>query len=172
MGKLGVNTLGKVEGNIDGPLIDEGRKQAEEIREKLLEEAIDIIISSPLRRALETAEIINEDRGIPILIDERARERNLGIYEELSPKEEKFDEIRYYTKNVPVPEGEDTKTFTKRVFDFLEDVIKEHRASKNTILIVTHGMFLRSASWYFNGVPKEDEVIHRVSNCQVDEYEV
>jgi len=172
MAKLGINTLGKVVGHVDGPLIDEGIRQVEEIREKLLNVPIDLIISSPLRRAIETAEIINRNRNIPILIDERARERNLGIYEEISPNEEKFNEIRYYSKNVAVPSGEDSHTFTKRVFEFLDDVIKEHKGDKDTILIVTHGMFLRSVSWYFKGFPNDDEIIHRVENCQMDEYEV
>ena len=40
------------------------------------------------------------------------------------------------------------------------------------ILIVSHGFFLRSAGWYFKGLPKEPETVERFKNCQVDEYEI
>ena len=133
---------------------------------------VDLIISSPLSRALETTKIINENRNIPVIIDERATERNLGIYEGEPNEQEIFNEIRYYIKNIPIENGEDTQTFTKRVFDFLDDVIKEYKGKKENILIVTHGFFLRSADWYFNGVPKENEEIKRFGNCQIDTYDV
>lgn len=35
-----------------------------------------------------------------------------------------------------------------------------------------HGFFLRSAMWYFYGVPTEPETVVRFKNCQVDEYDV
>jgi broad specificity phosphatase PhoE len=107
-----------------------------------------------------------------MIIDKRAIERNLGIYEGMPNEEEIFNEIRYYTKNVEVQKGEDTQTFTKRVFEFLEDIIKTYKGKKETILIVTHGFFLRSADWYFNGLPGENEEIKRFKNCQVDINEI
>ncbi len=149
-----------------------GRKQAEETKEKLANMPIDLIICSLLIRAKETANIINHGRNIPILIDERAIERDLGIYEGMPNSQEIFDEIRYYTKNVPVEGGEDCRTYTKRVFEFLDDVIKKYKGKYENILICSHGFFLRSAGWYFNGVPKENEEVVRIKNCQVDIYEV
>lgn len=149
-----------------------GRKQAEETREKLSNMPIDLIICSPLIRARETADIINKGRNIPIVIDERAIERNLGIYEGMPNSQEIFNEIRYYTKNVPVQDGEDCQSYTKRVFEFLDDVIKKYKGKYENILICSHGFFLRSASWYFNGVPVENEEVVRIRNCQVDVYEV
>ena len=134
--------------------------------------SIDLIISSPLSRALETAKIVNEDRNIPLIIDEAVTERNLGIYEGQPNEQEIFNEIRYYTKNVPVEKGEDAQIFTKRVFDFLDATIAKYKGNKETILIVTHGFYLRSIDWYFNGVPGENEEIKRFGNCQVDIYEV
>lgn len=162
----------KAAGQTDIPLNEQGIEEARETKEKLLSFPIDLIISSPLSRALETAKIINEDRNIPIIIDKRVTERNLGIYEGMPNEEEIFNEIRYYIKNVPVENGEDTQTFTKRVFDFLDDIIKKYKDNKETILIVTHGFFLRSADWYFNGLPTENEEIKRFGNCQIDIYRV
>lgn len=133
--------LKKAAGQIDMPLNEEGIKQAITTRNELANIKIDLIISSPLSRALETAKIVNERRNIPLIIDERAIERNLGIYEGKSNEQEIFNEIRYYTKNILVENGEDTKTFTKRVFYFLDDIIKKYKGNKETILIVTHGFF-------------------------------
>lgn len=139
--KNGVEYSKKAAGQIDMPLNEEGIKQAITTRNELANIKIDLIISSPLSRALETAKIVNERRNIPLIIDERAIERNLGIYEGKSNEQEIFNEIRYYTKNILVENGEDTKTFTKRVFYFLDDIIKKYKGNKETILIVTHGFF-------------------------------
>lgn len=149
-----------------------GKKQAEETKEKLANLPIDVIICSPLIRAKETADIINEGRNLPMIIDDRLIERNLGIYEGIPNSQEIFNQIRYYTKNVPVEGGEDCQTYTKRVFEFLDDIIKKYKGKYENILICSHGFFLRSAGWYFNGVPQENEEVVRIKNCQVDVYEV
>ena len=149
-----------------------GKKQAEETKEKLANLPIDVIICSPLIRAKETADIINEGRNLPMIIDDRLIERNLGIYEGMPNFQEIFNQIRYYTKNVPVEGGEDCQTYTKRVFEFLDDIIKKYKGKYENILICSHGFFLRSAGWYFNGVPQENEEVVRIKNCQVDVYEV
>ncbi len=171
-GKTEWNTLKKAAGQVDIPLNETGIEQAKETKEKLKNIPIDIIITSPLIRAKQTAEIINEDRNVPIIVDNRAIERDLGVYEGMPNSEEIFNEIRYYTKNVPVKNGEDCKTYTKRVFDFLDDVIKEYKNKYENVLICSHGFFLRSAGWYFNGVPTENEEVVRIKNCQVDIYDV
>lgn len=149
-----------------------GKKQAEETKEKLANLPIDVIICSPLIRAKETADIINEGRNLPMIIDDRLIERNLGIYEGMPNSQEIFNQIRYYTKNVPVEGGEDCQTYTKRVFEFLDDIIQKYKGKYENILICSHGFFLRSAGWYFNGVPQENEEVVRIKNCQVDVYEV
>ena len=171
-GKTQWNVLKKAAGQVDIPLNEEGKLQAQEVREKLKDTPIDFIISSPLMRAKEMANIISHGRNIPIIIDERVTERNLGVYEGAPNAEPIFNEIRYYTKNVPVEGGEDCQTFTKRVFSFLDDLIRQHQGTNKTILICTHGFFLRSASWYFNGVPTEPEEVVRIKNCQIDTYEI
>ncbi len=171
-GKTEWNTLNKAAGQVDIPLNEIGIEQAKETKEKLKDTPFDIIITSPLIRAKETANIINEDRNVPIIEDERAIERNLGIYEGMQNSNDIFNEIRYYTKNVPVENGEDCKTYTKRVFEFLDDIIKKYKGKYENILICSHGFFLRSANWYFNGLPDENEEVIRIKNCQVDIYDV
>lgn len=171
-GKTNWNTEKRAAGLSDVELNEEGIEQAKILRDKLKDTSIDIIISSPLIRAVKTAEIINEYHNLNIVLDEGAIERSLGIYEGEPNEQEIFNEIRYYTKNVPVKNGEDCKTYTKKVFDFLDKIIDQYKNKVDTVLIVSHGFFLRSANWYFNGVPNEPEEVIRIKNCQIDEYEV
>ena len=171
-GKTNWNKEKRAAGLTDIELNDDGIKQAETLRDELKDTNIDVIISSPLKRAVKTAEIINENHNLDILIDEQVTERNLGIYEGQPNEQEIFNEIRYYTKNVPVENGEDCKTYTKRVFDFIDKIISQYKDTTKTILVVSHGFFLRSANWYFNGLPTEPEEVIRIKNCQIDRYTI
>ena len=171
-GKTNWNSEKRAAGLTDIELNEEGIKQAETLRDELKDINIDVIISSPLKRAMKTAEIINENYNLNIIVDNDLIERNLGIYEGEPNEKEIFNEIRYYTKNVPVENGEDCKTYTKRVFSFLDKVINKYKNNVNTVLIVSHGFFLRSANWYFNGLPTEPEEVIRIKNCQIDKYVV
>lgn len=56
------NLLKKVQGKADIELNEKGIKQAEETRDSLKNEKIDLILCSPLKRAIQTAEIINQGR--------------------------------------------------------------------------------------------------------------
>ncbi len=77
MGESQWNVLRKIQGQKDIPLTDKGRKQAELAGEKLSEENIDIIYSSDLKRASETAEIIGQNIGIEPIYNMSLREINL-----------------------------------------------------------------------------------------------
>lgn len=66
-GQTDLNLKKKIQGRVDSPLNESGKKQASETREKLLNVNIDLIICSPLLRTKETANIINKDRNIPII---------------------------------------------------------------------------------------------------------
>ena len=70
-GQTDWNVQKKVMGRCDEPLNETGLQQAEETRNNLLNTKIDIIICSPLQRAKQTAEVINTDRNIPIIYDDR-----------------------------------------------------------------------------------------------------
>ena len=78
-------------GHKDVLLTDKGREQALETAKKLKDYDIDIMFVSPLKRARETAEIINSIRKnkIPMIIKEELTEVNYGIYEDV--KKTNFD---------------------------------------------------------------------------------
>ena len=74
----------------------------------------DLVICSPMKRAKQTAEIINEGRDIPIITDERIRERKLGDYEGRDVTEEMENNIWDYKLNYNIPNGENLHDFEKR----------------------------------------------------------
>jgi broad specificity phosphatase PhoE len=66
-------------GRLDLPLTAEGRREAEALGRRLRDVRIDRIVSSPMRRSLETAQFVADGR--PIEIEERLREINYGRWE-------------------------------------------------------------------------------------------
>lgn len=76
------NRLGKLQGQLDTDLTEEGREQARLLGIRLAKEEWDGILSSDLTRARETAQIISDLSGIPFIrTDKRLRERKYGQVE-------------------------------------------------------------------------------------------
>ena len=76
-GRTVANARGLLQGRVDNPLDATGRQQAHEISVAL--GTVDVVVSSPLRRARETAEPL----GLPLRIDERWIELDYGEWDEL-----------------------------------------------------------------------------------------
>ena len=70
----------RVQGQTDVPLTDNGRKQAKELQKLVSSLNIDVVISSPLIRAKETAQIL-VDNKLPVHTDDRIIERDWGLNE-------------------------------------------------------------------------------------------
>lgn len=80
-GQTDWNEQGRIQGKIDIPLNEQGRAQARKTRDLLAHTPFDVIITSPLQRAVETATIINEAHGVKQYEDERLSERGFGTWE-------------------------------------------------------------------------------------------
>lgn len=88
-GQTDDNARGLIQGRNDPPLNDNGLAQAERIAEILSHQDVSCIISSPLKRALQTADIISQKTGLVIELDDRLVERDFGLlqnhtYEDLN----------------------------------------------------------------------------------------
>ena len=78
-GKTDWNALHKLQGRTDIPLNEEGRLMALKAHEEYKSWNIDVCYCSPLIRAVETAQIVLKNRGIPIITDERLVEIMRGL---------------------------------------------------------------------------------------------
>ena len=160
MGKLILVRHGQTEmnvqklyfGKLDPPLNDLGISQAYQAKEKLLDIDYDIIYSSPLERAKQTAEICNYlDKDINY--NSKLEEINFGIFEGLTFKEisEKFpDEVKKMEENwkdYNYITGESPKEMFQRAISFLETL----DYSKNNLIVAHWGIINCIISYFVSG---------------------
>ena len=165
------NVLGKVQGKQDICLNEKGKEQALLTKKDLDNKEIDLIIVSPLKRALETAEIINKDRNLPMIIDERIKERDFGEFEGTNFVDFDTKDFWNYYRNEEYKEAESIQEFFKRIYDFLDDIIVKYK-DKN-VLLVTHGGVSLPVHCYFSKNIPEGSIIKTnimSDNCQVKEF--
>jgi len=172
-GQTNWNVQKKVMGRCDEPLNEKGLEQAEETRNELLDKSIDLIICSPLKRAKQTAEVINRNRNIPVIYDDRIIERDFGEFEGLETKDFDFHGYWNYYKNDKYERAENIQEFFKRVYGFLDDIIEKY-PDKN-ILVVAHGGISIPVSCYFSKNIPEGPLVDAglvLGNCQVASYDI
>ncbi len=124
----------------DVPITSIGIKQAQATAHHLSTIPITAIVSSPLRRAKETADIIAEETQSKPKVDSRLRERaNWGDLPGQSFQEfvQMWDRCTREPDYIP-PVGDSARRACERLSSLLADLIKEYPSGSN-IVIVTHG---------------------------------
>ena len=160
------NKIGRMQGQIDIELNDEGKRQAKVVKEKLSNVKFDKVFSSPLKRALETVKIITDKE---VTIDDRLIERYNG---ELEGKfKEEISEYPNFNDPNETRFGIETlDSFKNRINDFLNEITKEYKG-KN-VLVATHAGICLYVRCYFEGEP--DGVLYekyKLGNCEFLSYE-
>ena len=163
------NLLKKVQGKADIELNEQGIKQAEETRNYLKNEKIDLILCSPLKRAMQTAEIIKQERNIKMIIDERISERDFGEFEGMPNTDFDFNAFWSYKQNLKYDKSENIQDFFERVYDFLESIKNEYTGKR--VLIVAHGGISIPVKCYFEGIPNTETLLPLcLGNCEIAKY--
>ena len=167
-GQTDWNVQGRAQGRTDTELNSTGIEQAKRLAEKIKNYNIDIIISSPLKRARKTAEIIASGRGISVICDEDIIERSFGRYEGQQLKHDDFDAIKQSGETGVETDSE----FLVRIKRFFERIKKEYK--DKTVLIVTHKGTALGMCCYIEGLPifKENTGKYKIENCSILEYEI
>ena len=130
------------------PLDAVGRAQAAELAE-LLRGRVEAVISSDLLRARESAEIVCETLGVPLLaLDADLRERGYGVFEGLTRHEcmQKHPEIwaaREHDRNFQPPGGEPRALVLERMQRGLLRAVQRLVGRHREALVVGHGSALR-----------------------------
>lgn len=153
---------------ISEPLNKFGINQARSIGKYVRELDIDIIYCSPIERARHTLKLFNINKDIPVIIDDRIKERNMGIYENYSFDDLDRDQFWNYNSNIEYPELESMKNVFERVKIFIDEI----KLQNKNALIVTHGWISRAIYWYFNGIPENGNSFGVNENCKIYEYEL
>ena len=154
------NTEKRMQGWSDSPLTELGIQQARWLEERLKDTKLDAIYSSPINRALSTANIMNSKRNIPLYTDLRLKEINMGIWEGLTQDEiqKSYSKELYNFWNVPQLynpyDGETFYQIRQRTEEFIKEIISKNIGKD--ILIVTHTITLKAIMSFFQNTLIED----------------
>jgi broad specificity phosphatase PhoE len=173
-GETDWNRDGRWQGHSNTSLNRRGKEQARKLAEELSEE-IDVVYSSDLARARETAEIVAGRLGLDVRVDERLRERGFGSWEGLTrPEIEERDAealARWRAGNGHgAHDAEPYDVFAERMRDFLDDVIQRHPGER--VLVIAHGGSIRVIHAIATGLDyvRDRGLIPPVANCAVARY--
>lgn len=129
-----------LQGREDIPLNEDGISQAHDTGKALANTHVDLIVSSPLSRALDTAKIIaSYTKNPPVIVEDNLIERDFG----------KLSGVCYKGRNVFAgfegdDEAEPLETVTKRIFSVLNKYAPEADEKGWRVLVVAHGAILRT----------------------------
>jgi len=169
-GKTVWNLEHRVQGTTDIELCEEGRVAAKELSDEVKHLHVDVVISSPLSRARETAKILIGDT-LPINTDDRIKERDWGLNEGMLLDEVDRWDCWDVILNTNVQNVERIQDFMSRVSEFLEEIKVRYENQK--VLVVTHSAVVRVIHYLLGTIP-EDGNLSRITipNLRIIEYEV
>jgi probable phosphoglycerate mutase len=165
-GETAWNRERRWQGNSDIPLNDVGRRQAEELADRLADERLAAIYSSDLLRAYETAAAVARRKGMEVIVEPDLREIHLGSWEGLTTVEleERFPEdiVRWRAGELVVGRGGEThEQLRERVLAAAERIAAAH--ADDQVLVVSHGGAVRALAIHADAIDRD----HRLENCGV-----
>ena len=175
-GETAWNAEHRVQGQLDIPLNAIGHAQAVATSKVLCREKFDVVYSSDLSRARQTAEPTANFLSAKILQEKDLRERHYGIFERLTYAEVKVrypeDYARFEARD---PEyafrtGESLKDFSARSIAIISRLAKQHE--NESILVFTHGGVLDMLYRFISGLPLSAERKFGIPNAGLNRVEV
>lgn len=158
-GKTVWNQENRLQGSTDIELLEESRDLARNAGKRYKDVDFDLIFSSPLNRAFETAVNFSEGRNISIIKDNRLKELCFGILEgkTYSEAESIFPPFSYFFsepwKYEKPPKGESLQELYARIKDFITTEIESRfdECSSKKYVITAHGAVNAAISSYLRG---------------------
>ena len=157
---------------LDGPLSENGRRQAAALARFLAPFEFAAIYSSPMRRTLETVSPIAESRGLAVASIDALRECSVGRWAGLSWDEIRKREPRECQRfladpaDVRHPDGESYRDLASRVTSAIQEILLQHRGQN--ILIMAHNMVNRVLLAGMLGVDLRNVRRIRQTNCCIN----
>ena len=176
-GESVANVLQKTEngffcGQWDCELTETGRSQARSLKNSEYVKNADLIFSSPLKRAADTAAAF---AGRDIIFDARLKERSMGVFEgkRKSDLEQIAEYRKYFTDErysgfrssftVSAPGGETYSDVVARVSSFLFDL---RGGNYKKVIVVSHYAAIRCLIKVIKGLSEEETVAIKVKQCE------
>lgn len=170
-GRTDSNVRGLLHGRTDVPLDEHGVRQAACIAERMVGEGgVDVLISSPLQRALATARAIGERLGLEPRTMSELAEIDFGSFEGIALHRllEEHPEIANRVDDLSDdefgwPEGETRRGFHERVYAAFLAILSEHHAHR--VAVVAHGGVIGSFLARVHDMTGDDWSTFHVENC-------
>ena len=165
-GQTELNNAHVLQGRSDCPLNENGIAQAREVGQWLTDQGIvfSYVYSSPLKRAIQTAELIAQEK--PIVIDDRLIEMDYGPYEGMDLKNPVPEITAFFSDfvNNPAPKGmEPLSNVVQRTGAFLEDI----KDLSGNILISTHAIAMKGVLEYLTPDSNGSYWSKYIGNCAI-----
>lgn len=146
-GESAANLLMKFSNSgVKHPLTERGIEQAQILAERLADLPFEIICTSPVLRAIQTAQIISKKLGVAVEITEALREWNVGTYEGTTDpkgwelhKEVQMDWFFHNNPESKMPGGENFIEIQARFVPFIDTLLQRYQDTDRNILCVAHG---------------------------------
>lgn len=167
------NRDGRFQGSTDIPLSEMGRAQARRVAKVLADKPLDAVYSSPLCRALVTAEAVAEKHGLAVRIVDDLQEINVGQWsgktwteiKKLWPELEKRWSQDPMTSDPP-PGGEVYQEFQQRCLKALDEIAAAHQDSEK-VAVVCHGGVIKTVMVALLGMPWNTRGKIYTLNCSI-----
>ena len=148
---------GKMAGRLPGVHLNErGRKQAAELAEALKQIPLKAIYSSPLERAVETAEPIVEGRKLEIQLRPELMDNDIGAWQGRSLKQlsrtKKWKVVQQAPSRFTFPDGESFLETQARIASCLDEIAASHKP-KDVVAVVFHADPIKLAVAHYLGMP-------------------
>jgi len=160
-----IDQSGRYFGATNLPISQIGEQQAKDLAQKIVPLRPDICLCSPMRRTRETCRIVSKSMSCNTLYIDDLREINFGLWEQLTFNEiadgypEQTEKWAANPLDFTFPQGDNTKTFFKRITDFARQL--PHRPEE-TILLITHGGVIRALICHFLGLDFDKGLLFNV----------
>lgn len=171
-GETDWNRDGRWQGHADVDLNGTGREQARALAAELGDAPIEAVYASDLRRARETAVVLADAKGLPVQVDPRLREIDVGDWQGLTTAEihERWpDHAGAWPPDdgKPFPGGETYEAMGERVVEALAEIARHH--PDREVLVVLHGGPIRALLARSAGVTYAEQRRRRahLANCDV-----
>jgi len=173
-GETDHNVLGRYSGSTDVSLNETGYAQARDLAIRLASEKIDAVVSSPMLRAKQTADIICEALNLRYNIYEQLAERGVGVFEGLTRDEAKgkYPDLwkRQCTRKLDdAPDGGETlRQGCNRVDTLIAQL--RHEYKNKSVLVVCHGFISQAIHRHCNNLTIEEMLKFSLNNCEFVKY--
>jgi broad specificity phosphatase PhoE len=154
-GETDYNATGRMQGHLDSVLTDVGRNQARFAVPALARFSPEIVVTSDLRRAMDTATTFTEATGVPLRVDKRLRETNLGLWQGMSSAQvdEQWPGSRQQWQTDPTwtpPGGESRLEVAARAAEVVADL---DESTEDTAVLCAHGGMITALTGHLMELP-------------------